>query len=597
MKSIRLSLMVYFLALLTLALVTASLLAYQTSYLTLQEKKATTEKLIEAQYDQRCKDENEQLNQKLLNQAEMLASLVEFRIDFSQIRDRQLLIVGLLTALPTPNGYALTPLWIGQAFPRRWSDPFFVVYRKLPQIKLNEDEQFKQLSRIGGQAADYVQIDASWGSSFQSEKLEKLGKRGLPLDAASFKPNEVVAHNFDSLVLTPDDVPLRRVILKIPTGMGEPPRPPRQGKPPPGGRSGDPPLPDKTVFDFSHRPPMYIQCATTTDKLDETLLGFKATRDQELANVEAETTASLIGLRNRLLGISLLTFAITIGGAWWLVRLGLLPLERLSVAVSKVSEKDFRLRFDEPRLPSELMPIRDRLAGALNQLEKAFAREKQATADISHELRTPLAALLTTMELALRKTRSADEYREMFEDCLLSAKHMNQVVERLLALARLDAGVDQLRPRNVDVGELANQCAALVRPLAEARGLNLTVKRRNDAQVTVDPDKMREMMVNLLHNAIQYNRPNGSVTLTVARPDGRLEVAVSDTGIGIEPEKQGQIFERFFRADPSRGADGANAGLGLAIVKGYVDLMGGTLDVESEVNRGSTFRIRLPVPA
>jgi signal transduction histidine kinase len=201
------------------------------------------------------------------------------------------------------------------------------------------------------------------------------------------------------------------------------------------------------------------------------------------------------------------------------------------------------------------------------------------------------------MELALRKSRSAEEYREMFEDCLLSARHMNQVVERLLALARLDAGVDQLRTRKVDVGELADQCAAMVRPLAEARGLNLTVYRRSDTLATVDPDKVREMMVNLLQNAIQYNRPNGSITLTVARPDGRLELAVSDTGIGVAPEKQGQIFERFFRADPSRGADGANAGLGLAIVKGYVDLMGGTLDVESEVNRGSTFRIRLPVPS
>jgi len=85
--------------------------------------------------------------------------------------------------------------------------------------------------------------------------------------------------------------------------------------------------------------------------------------------------------------------------------------------------------------------------------------------------------------------------------------------------------------------------------------------------------------------------------LTVARPNGKLEVAVSDTGIGITPNEQDHIFERFFRADSSRGLEGAHAGLGLAIVKGYVDLMGGTVDVESEVDRGSTFRIRVPVAA
>ena len=108
-------------------------------------------------------------------------------------------------------------------------------------------------------------------------------------------------------------------------------------------------------------------------------------------------------------------------------------------------------------------------------------REKQATADISHELRTPLAAMLTTTEIALRKPRTAEEYRELLQDCRLSAQQMAQAVERLLALARLDAGVDRLRPQQFDAADLAEQCAALVRPLAEARGLKLTVHRNGPA--------------------------------------------------------------------------------------------------------------------
>ncbi len=173
---------------------------------------------------------------------------------------------------------------------------------------------------------------------------------------------------------------------------------------------------------------------------------------------------------------------------------------------------------------------------------------------------------------------------------------MNRAVERLLALARLDAGVDTMRPERVDVASLAEQCAALVRPLAEARGLHLEVHGGDGAQLLADPDKLREIITNLLHNAIEYNEPQGSVDVSVGRENGHLHVAVRDTGIGIPPSAREHIFERFYRADASRGGeDGLHAGLGLAIVKGYVDLMGGTIRVESAEGQGSTFHLELPV--
>src|SRR5262249_36149097 len=160
-----------------------------------------------------------------------------------------------------------------------------------------------------------------------------------------------------------------------------------------------------------------------------------------------------------------------------------------------------------------------------------FAREKQATADVSHELRTPLTALLTTIDLALRKPRPAEQYRELLQDCRNSAQQMHQIVERMLTLARLDAGVDRLRTQAIDVGQLAAQCAAVGRPLADARGLSLAVRNEcngtpdTSPRVTTDPDKLREVVTNLLHNAIQYNREGGSIELTVAREGHDLEVA------------------------------------------------------------------------
>src|SRR5262249_32285502 len=159
---------------------------------------------------------------------------------------------------------------------------------------------------------------------------------------------------------------------------------------------------------------------------------------------------------------------------------------------------------------------------------------------------------------------------EFLQDCQLSGKQMNQAVDRLLTLARLDAGVEVVRSHEVDAAQVAEQCAAVGRPLAEARGLHLSVHRHGETHINTHPDKLREVLTNLLHNAIQYNTPDGSIDVSVARANGHLDLAVSDTGIGIAPEAREHIFERFFRADPSRGTDGLHAGLGLSIVKEFV---------------------------
>jgi heavy metal sensor kinase len=313
-----------------------------------------------------------------------------------------------------------------------------------------------------------------------------------------------------------------------------------------------------------------------------------------LAQVAAEASETLSTLRWRLFWISGLTFIALAGGGFWLVRLGLLPLARVSEAVSRVSEKDFRLQVEDRGLPSELQPIVERLKQTLDQLRRAFAREKQAAADISHELRTPLAALLTTLDVGLRKPRSAEEYHELLLECRASGRQMTHLVERLLALARLDAGVDHLRPRDVDAAAVAEECASMVRHLAQAREVSLHVHQHGPAPLRTDPDKLREIVTNLLHNAIQYNKPNGTIDVDVQRRNGHVDLEVQDTGIGIAADAREQIFERFYRADQSRHTDDLHAGLGLAIVKGYVDLMGGTIAVDSTLGEGTTFRVRLP---
>jgi heavy metal sensor kinase len=584
-RSIRLSLLGYFLGLLALALGEASWLLYHTAHEQLVARKESTQKLIEARFKERYKEEKDRLDEQLLFQAQNLAGVVRLQRDWSRIRDhssspaRELHLFGIGSCPSLPNGHLLAVLPMATSI--RWSPVWFEMSRQwLPDIKVDEEE----LTHFVKQMPEFFQIDIK-GRSYHSAAL---GDRTLVLDFRNFAPDQVLFSKYDDYALG-DGRTLRRVILKTSSF-----RPVPVGAPRPRGRGESRKPPDPPHFEALNGLPLFIQCAYDVSRRDAIRQQLEQSRDEELADLDRKTEQSLAGLRTRLWLIGSLTFAATVVGTFFLVRRGLSPLRRLSDAVSRVSPRDFRLPIDEGKLPVELRPIAGRLTETLDLLKRAFAREKQATADISHDLRTPLAALLTTIELALRKPRSAEDYRELLRDCQLSGKQMNQAVERLLTLARLDSGVERLRPNTIDAGELAEQCASVVRPLAEARGLRLTVHRDSEATLSVDPDKMREVINNLLHNAIEYNRPQGTIDVSVERNNGLVAVRVSDTGIGMAPEVQPRIFERFYRADRSRGADGLHTGLGLAIVKEYIDLMGGTIQVDSAEGRGSTFTVRLP---
>jgi signal transduction histidine kinase len=306
----------------------------------------------------------------------------------------------------------------------------------------------------------------------------------------------------------------------------------------------------------------------------------------------------LDNLRARLIAIGAGTFIALVLGGWFFVARGLSPLRTLSDAVSKVSEKDFHLAVEPTELGRELAPIHARITQTLTLLQRAFAREKQAVADISHELRTPIASLLATIDVALRKkNRTADEYRTALEECRLISKQLGQLVERIMTLASLDAGNDHTQTARIDAGDLAAGCAAVIRPLAAASNLTVTTHLADELHVETDPGKLREVLMNLLHNAVEYNKPDGLIELTVRRDGSSAVFEVRDTGIGMPVDVREKIFERFYRADASRHTTGVHAGLGLAIVKEYVARLKGQIAVESEAGVGTTFRVTLPLSA
>lgn len=596
MRSIRLSLVLYFLAVLAVALGSVSALVYGTVYQSLLSKQESTAALIEAQFQDSCRKEQTKLDDALLYQARTVARLAQFQFRYVRYR-RTAAWCGLIASAPIPGGQLNATLWIAQTSPGSFSDE--LLRRQTTRIKFDPKEL---LGHLDGEIAEYFQINSDLGPEVRSPSL---GRRSLPTKPRMLSEDQMLEWEFDEVALT-SGKRVRRVTLAAPVArqvpwLSSPPPPPwpdrgrgreRSGSKPsePDSRTAGPP-----VVPLRPQPTLVIQCACDAARLESVVTDLKIHRDDALARLEEATSASQLELLNRLLLISGACFVAAAAGGFGLVWLGLAPIGRLSDAVSRVSTKDFRLPIDRARLPVELHPIAERLEQTLGMLKRVFAREKQAAADISHELRTPLAALLTASEVALKKPRSPEEYREVLEDCRASGQQMCRLIERLLALARLDAGVDTMRPRELDVSALAAQCAGVVRPLAEARGLNLTVRTEGPTPYTADPDKLGEVLTNLLHNAIEYNRPDGQVDVAVSRTNGHLKMEVRDTGIGIADEAKERIFERFYRVDASRHSEGLHSGLGLAIVKGYVDLMGGTIDVDSQPGVGSTFRVSLPV--
>ena len=322
---------------------------------------------------------------------------------------------------------------------------------------------------------------------------------------------------------------------------------------------------------------------------------FRDERDADLVKIKRESAAVISSTRWILLAVATGGIALLLLGSTAIISRGLLPVDRLSEAVSHVSERDFRLPVSSAEMSKELLPVYSRLTTTLDALRRAFDREKQAVADISHELRTPVAALAATIDVSLRKPRTLEQYKTTLEECREINRQLGRLVERVMTLANLDAGNDRSTTGPVDASELAHECAAMIRPLAEAHGLTVSAQIAPALSLTTDGDKVREVLMNLLHNAVEYTPSDGRIDVSAHRTGaGGVEFRVRDTGIGMTANVKEKIFERFFRGDVSRTATGVHAGLGLAIVKVYVHRLGGTVTVESILGSGSTFTVSVP---
>jgi two-component system, OmpR family, sensor kinase len=294
----------------------------------------------------------------------------------------------------------------------------------------------------------------------------------------------------------------------------------------------------------------------------------------------------------RLIGSGTVILLLGLAGGWWFVGRSLRPVSEISSTATKIAAGDLSLRINTAETQSELGQLAAVLNSTFARLETAFTQQKQFAADAAHELRTPVSVILTQTQTSLNRERDAASYKQTVEACQRAAQRMRKLIESLLELARFDAGQEVLKRTGFDFSKTVSESVELVQTLAEERGVKM-IPDLPPLEIVGDADRLAQVAANLLTNAIQYNRPGGEVRVKLESQNGLAVLTVADTGQGIAVENLPRVFGRFFRADQSRTGSG-NAGLGLAICKAIVEAHGGTIEVASEIGKGSTFTVRLP---
>jgi heavy metal sensor kinase len=296
-----------------------------------------------------------------------------------------------------------------------------------------------------------------------------------------------------------------------------------------------------------------------------------------------------------------LALALAALGGYLFVRQTLDPVVAMSDRAARIGASTLHERLPVTNARDEL----GRLAGVFNELlqrlDESFDRQRQFMADASHELRTPVAIISGEAELALaRDDRSSAELRGALAQVRDQGRRMRHIVEDLFLLARADAGEQPLQRAPLYVDDLAAEVTQSLRTLAEQKRIALEVDAAVELPLSGDEHLLRRMLVNLVENAIKYTPPGGRVQVREARSGDRYALTVTDTGSGIPLAMHERVFERFFRAEHegavvSNGGAPAGAGLGLAIARWIAEAHGGTLRLARSDERGSEFRVELPV--
>lgn len=289
-------------------------------------------------------------------------------------------------------------------------------------------------------------------------------------------------------------------------------------------------------------------------------------------------------------------------GGWFLARKSLAPVVSMAESARRIGSQNLDLQLPVANPRDELGKLATAFNELLTRLNAAFKQQRQFMADASHELRTPLSVMHTAAGVTLKQPhRDEAEYREAIEMLNEQTRRLSRIVKDMFILARADAGRYPLTKSMLYLDDLLEEVAHAGCLLASNKNITVEVEKSMEATFYGDEDLLRQMVLNLVDNAIKYTPSGTIIKLGLAQRQSEYLISISDNGKGIPEEAKSRIFERFYRADKSRArsveTDGGGAGLGLAISRWIAEAHDGSLDLSHTDRNGTTFLIKLPVPA
>jgi two-component system OmpR family sensor kinase len=299
-------------------------------------------------------------------------------------------------------------------------------------------------------------------------------------------------------------------------------------------------------------------------------------------------------------------------GGQFLAHKALKPVDNITQTARMITSRNLNQRIKPLKVKDEISRLIETFNEMISRLDQSFRQTKQFSSDASHELKTPLTILKGEMEVTLRKERTSHEYQQTLKSNLEEINRMSQIIDDLLLLSKADTGEIRLNKENINLTDILNEVVAQMNILAQSKNLHIeTSNHHEDIRIFGDALRIRELFLNLIENGIKYTEEGGSIHITLKKDipsevrtlsgssgekqTGFVKIIVSDTGIGIAKEDQKRIFDRFFRVDKARSREQGGSGLGLSICKWIVEAHQGEIKVESEIGKGSSFIVKLPL--
>jgi len=290
-----------------------------------------------------------------------------------------------------------------------------------------------------------------------------------------------------------------------------------------------------------------------------------------------------------------IALAVSLVGGWFLAGRALRPVDAITLAAQRIAAGDLCQRLTMSTAPDEIGRLAATFNNMIGRLDASFRQIRQFTSDASHELRTPLTVMKGETELVLRRPRPLEDYQSVLESNLEEIDRMTHIVDELLFLSHADMGEVKMELIPVALELLVEDIHRQATLLGQDRNIEVVLGTVMPAVVQGDELRLRELLLNLVENAVKYSHPGGKVEIALVTDGRHASLSVTDQGIGITPADHARIFARFFRTDNARAHTKKGTGLGLAICSWIAESHRGRIDVKSNVGYGSTFTVTLPL--